>query len=59
MVRVSLNIVTFNSATDIAACLQSLQSQTYRDFAISPDGRLLGVIAPGKRNLLVFALPPR
>ena len=36
-----------------------LHGLTYRDFAISPDGRFLGVIAPGKRNLLVFALPPR
>jgi dipeptidyl aminopeptidase/acylaminoacyl peptidase len=32
---------------------------TFRDFAISPDGRFLAVIAPGKRNLLVFPLPPR
>lgn len=30
---------------------------TYRDFAISPDGRHLAVVAPGKRNLLVFPLP--
>jgi hypothetical protein len=30
---------------------------TFRDFSISPDGRLLAVIQPGKRNLLVFALP--
>ncbi|HEY2461093.1 MAG TPA: hypothetical protein VGI16_09800 [Candidatus Acidoferrum sp.] len=30
---------------------------TYRDFAISPDGRFLAVIAPGKRNLLVFPAP--
>jgi WD40-like Beta Propeller Repeat len=36
-----------------------LHGLTYRDFSISPDGRFLGVIAPGKRNLLVFALPPR
>jgi GT2 family glycosyltransferase len=32
MVKVSVNIVTFNSAGDIAACLQSLQIQTFRDF---------------------------
>jgi WD40 repeat protein len=32
---------------------------TFRDFAISPDGRFLAVIAPGKRNLLVFAFPGR
>lgn len=32
--RVAANIVTFNSAQDIAACLQSLQKQTFRDFRI-------------------------
>ena len=30
---------------------------TFREFAISPDGRFLAVVAPGKRNLLVFPLP--
>jgi WD40 repeat protein len=34
-----------------------LHGLTYRDFAISPDGRFLAVIIPGKRNLLVFPLP--
>jgi hypothetical protein len=34
-----------------------LHGLTFREFAISPDGRLLGVIIPGKRNLLVFPLP--
>jgi dipeptidyl aminopeptidase/acylaminoacyl peptidase len=34
-----------------------LHDLTFRDFAISPDGKFLGVIAPGKRNLLVFPLP--
>ena len=33
-----------------------LHGLTFRDFAISPDGRLLAVIIPGKRNLLVFPL---
>lgn len=33
-----------------------LHGLTYRDFAISPDGKLLAVVAPGKRNLLVFPL---
>jgi GT2 family glycosyltransferase len=32
--KVAANIVTFNSARDIAACLNSLKSQTYRDFEI-------------------------
>ena len=34
-----------------------LHGVTFRDFAISPDGRLLAVIIPGKRNLLVFPIP--
>ena len=34
-----------------------LHGLTFRDFSISPDGRTLGVIPPGKRNLLLFSLP--
>ncbi len=34
MVRVSVNIVTFNSATDIEPCLESLDNQIFRDFRI-------------------------
>src|SRR5467141_4347452 len=34
-----------------------LHGLSFRDFAISPDGRFLAVVAPGKRNLLVFPLP--
>ena len=34
-----------------------LHGLSFRDFAISPDGRFLAVIIPGKRNLLVFPLP--
>jgi hypothetical protein len=34
-----------------------LHGLTFRDFAISPDGRLLGVVLPGKRNLEIFPLP--
>ncbi len=37
--------------------LPILHALTFRDFAISPDGKFLAVIAPGKRNLLVFPLP--
>jgi GT2 family glycosyltransferase len=33
MVKVAVNIVTFNSGDDIAACLESLQAQTFRTFA--------------------------
>ena len=32
---------------------------SFREFAISPDGRLLAVVIPGKRNLLIFSLAPR
>lgn len=34
-----------------------LHDLTYRDFAISPDGRFLAVVPPGKHNLLLFNLP--
>jgi hypothetical protein len=34
-----------------------LHSLTFRDFAISPDGRYLGVEQPGTRNLIVYSLP--
>lgn len=34
MVKVAVNIVTFNSGRDIKACLESLRSQTFRDFEI-------------------------
>ena len=34
MVKVAVNIVTFNSASDIVDCLESLQRQTFRDFRI-------------------------
>jgi hypothetical protein len=30
---------------------------SFREFAISPDGRFFAVVVPGKRNLLVFPLP--
>ena len=34
-----------------------LHGLSFREFSVSPDGRLLGVVVPGKRNLLVFSLP--
>ncbi len=34
-----------------------LHGLTFRDFAISPDGRSFAVVITGKRNLLVFPLP--
>jgi hypothetical protein len=30
---------------------------SFREFAISPDGRFLAVVLPGKRNLEIFPLP--
>jgi hypothetical protein len=36
-----------------------LHGLSFRDFAISPDGRSLAVVITGKRNLLVFPLPSR
>jgi dipeptidyl aminopeptidase/acylaminoacyl peptidase len=33
-----------------------LRDLTFRDFTISPDGRLLGVISLGKRKLIVYPL---
>ncbi len=34
-----------------------LHGLSFRDFAITPDGRSIAVIIPGKRSLLVFPLP--
>lgn len=34
-----------------------LHGITFREFSISPDGRFLAVVLPGKRNLEVFPLP--
>jgi hypothetical protein len=36
-----------------------LHGLTFRDFAISPNGGTLAVVPPGKRNLLLFPIPPR
>jgi dipeptidyl aminopeptidase/acylaminoacyl peptidase len=36
-----------------------LHGLSFRDFAISPDGRSLAVVITGKRNLLVLPLPAR
>ena len=32
--KVAVNIVTYNSADDIVACIDSVQAQTFRDFRI-------------------------
>lgn len=34
----------------------ALHALSFRDFELSPDGRFLAVIQPGKRNLLVYLL---
>jgi len=34
-----------------------LHDLEFRQFDISPDGKLLAVVEPGKRNLLVYSLP--
>jgi hypothetical protein len=34
-----------------------LRGLTFREFAISPDGRFLAVIAVGRRNLAIYPLP--
>ncbi len=49
--------------TDLVPVIQPepvsiLHGLTFRDFAISPSGSMLAVIPPGKRNLLIFPLPP-
>jgi len=35
------------------------RGNTIRDFAITPDGRSLAVIPPGRRNLSIYPLPTR
>src|SRR5262249_49779399 len=35
-----------------------LHGLAIRDFAVSPDGRFMGIAPPGKRNLQVYAFPP-
>jgi dipeptidyl aminopeptidase/acylaminoacyl peptidase len=34
-----------------------LHGLTFREFAFSPDGKLIGVIVPGRRNLAVYPSP--
>ncbi len=34
-----------------------LRGLTFREFAFSPDGKFLGVIVPGRRNLAVYPVP--
>ena len=57
-----LSTVPANSANQTIPVSQPiptpiLHGLTFRDFAISPDGRFLAVVITGKRNLHVFPLP--
>ncbi len=33
-----------------------LHGLTVREYAVSPDGRFIGIVLPGKRNLQIFAM---
>jgi len=33
-----------------------LHGLTIREYAVSPDGRFIGIVLPGKRNLQIFSL---
>jgi hypothetical protein len=56
-----LNSVVPNKEIPVAqpTPVSVLHGLSFREFSISSDGRLLGVVVPGKRNLLVFPLTPR
>jgi dipeptidyl aminopeptidase/acylaminoacyl peptidase len=63
LVWIDLPPLAARSATDKEAAVAQptpiplFRGLTFREFAISPDGRFLGVIAPGRRNLAVYPLP--
>jgi len=53
-----LNVADGANPKTVEILLQSiLHDLEFRQFDISEDGKLLGVVEPGKRNLLVYALP--
>jgi dipeptidyl aminopeptidase/acylaminoacyl peptidase len=61
LVWITLPPLAEHSATENDAVAQPtpipvLHGVTFREFAISPDGRL-AVIAPGRRNLAIYPLP--
>jgi len=43
--------------TQDVVLLSILHDLEFRQFDISPDGSLLGVVEPGRRNLLLYSLP--
>jgi hypothetical protein len=64
LVWIELPALIGHTATDKDAAAVSqptpipvLRGLTFREFAISPDGRFLAVIAPGRRNLATYPLP--
>ena len=63
LVWIDLPPLTASSAHDVPISQPQptsiLHGLTFRDFAITPDGRSLAVVITGKRNLLVFPLPSR
>ena len=51
------SVATGSEAATAEVAPQSiLHDLEFRQFEISPDGRFLGVVEPGKRNLLVYAV---
>jgi hypothetical protein len=63
LVWIDLPPLTASSGHDVPVSqpqpISILHGLSFRDFAISPDGRSLAVVITGKRNLLVFPLPSR
>src|SRR6266566_375785 len=63
LVWIDLPPLTASSGHDVPVSqpqpISILHGLSFRDFAISPDGRFLAVVITGKRNLLVFPLPSR
>ncbi len=63
LVWIDLPPLAASSGSDVPVSqpqpISILHGLSFRDFAISPDGRSLAVVITGKRNLLVFPLPSR
>jgi dipeptidyl aminopeptidase/acylaminoacyl peptidase len=63
LVWIDLPPLTARSASDKDAPVAQptpiplFRGLTFREFAISPDGRALAIIAPGRRNLAMYPLP--
>jgi hypothetical protein len=61
LVWIDLPLLAASSGHDVPVSepqpIPLLHGISFRDFAISPDGRSLAVVITGKRNLLVFPLP--